>query len=580
MFITLQFPLFDYRFFKADPNKTERPQWPEPGSNDRVRYFGEILGRNKKYLGPWDDEKKYCNAGSVLNFCGLKDEHFFKSLYSDPYHARILFRRFQSDGRCMAKFEVGFNDQLRNRVAAQAAGQEVPPFNLFKHIERYLLCPVKIKIGSRLSAYLPLIEAGEKLRDAYYWTTTKGKKSFDARDIRHQAEPCEPVLLIQLHAGEINPDQLFAQKVDMPFLSKEGIELYCTHIPYTIGRRKYQLKTWMIITAGDEANPLYSGQFRAYNQTVRYLRINLLRIHVETCMQKKLIETFGTTDEAYQIKDPAVRDRLYFYLHKILLNLTNIQRNDQPQTALVEAAFRLDEYYYGSMRIEDQVKVLDEYKTWLKALELNPKNQQVLGYIQKNTEDLRDQQKQKPENCVVFISYNHADEATAALLKDKLEQERITVILDSASMQAGTAIKDFISKSILMSHAILSVVSVNSLTSGWVGVETINAMFIKDFFPDKKFIACCLDVNFMEDDFTEKANKKIDQRITAIKELARSRSDNALRSTDIDDEWRRLESLRLKLPDIITHLKNDLGIDIMAKNINANFPKILEAIRN
>jgi hypothetical protein len=131
-----------------------------------------------------------------------------------------------------------------------------------------------------------------------------------------------------------------------------------------------------------------------------------------------------------------------------------------------------------------------------------------------------------------------------------------------------------------MSHAILSVVSVNSLTSGWVGVETINAMFIKDFFPDKKFIACCLDINFMEDDFTEKANKKIDQRITAIKELARSRSDNALRSTDIDDEWRRLESLRLKLPDIITHLKNDLGIDIMAKNINANFPKILEAIIN
>ena len=157
MFITLQFPLFDYRFFKADPNKTERPKWPEPGSNDRVRYFGEILGRNKKYLGPWDDEMKYCNAGSVLNFCGLKDEHFFKSLYSDPYHARILFRRFQSDGRCMAKFEVGFNDQLRNRVAAQAAGQEVSPFNLFKHIERYLLCPVKIKIGSRLSAYLPLI---------------------------------------------------------------------------------------------------------------------------------------------------------------------------------------------------------------------------------------------------------------------------------------------------------------------------------------------------------------------------------------------------------------------------------------
>lgn len=580
MFITLQFPLFDYRFFKADPNKTERPKWPEPGSNDRVRYFGEILGRNKKYLGPWDDEKKYCNAGSVLNFCGLKDEHFFKSLYSDPYHARILFRRFQSDGRCMAKFEVGFNDQLRNNVAAPANGRGTSSFNLYKYIERYLLCPVKIKIGSRLSNYLPLVEAGEKLRDAYYWTTTKGKKSFDAKDIQHQAEPCEPVLLIQFYAGEINPDQLFAQKVDMPFLSKEGIELYCTHIPYTIGRRKYHLKTWMIITTNDEGTPLLSGQFRAYNQTVRYLRINLLRIHVEICLQKKLIETFGTTEEAYQIKDPVVRDRLYFYLHKILLNLTNIQRNAQPQTALVEAAFRLDEYYYGSMRIEDQVKVLDEYKTWLKELELTPKNEQVLGYIQKSAEDLRDQQKQQPEDCIVFISYNHTDEAAAVLLKDRLEQEHITVILDSVSMQAGTSIKDFISKSIRRSKAILSVVSINSLTSGWVGVETINAMFIKEYFPEKKFIACCLDASFMEDDFIEKANTKIDQRITAIKALVKSRSNNELRSTDTDDEWKRLQNLRLNLPDIITHLKNDLGIDIMTKNISTNFPKILEAIRN
>src|SRR5690606_9281045 len=119
-----------------------------------------------------------------------------------------------------------------------------------------------------------------------------------------------------------------------------------------------------------------------------------------------------------------------------------------------------------------------------------------------------------------------------------------------------------------------------SLTSGWVGLETINAMFIKDFFPEKKFIACCLDTCFLEDDFIEKANMKIDQRITAIKALAKSRSDSALRSTDIDDEWRRLEDLRLKLPDIITHLKNDLGIDIMEKNLDANFPKILEAVRN
>jgi hypothetical protein len=581
MFITLQFPLFDYRFFEADPKRKETPKWPEPGKKDRVRYFGDILDRNKPYLGPWDDEKKYCSAGSVFNFCGLGNDHFFKSLYSDPHHARILFRRFQSDGKCMAKFEVGVNGRLADDLPGQPPPTVSLPVSIVKHIQKYLLCPVKIKIGNQLTQYLSLVDAGEKLRDAYYWTTTKEKKSFNAKDVKRRVEPCEPALLVQLTAGEIDSESLPAKKVDMPFLAEAGIQLFYGHIPYTIAGRKYQLKTWFIITPADvSANPLYSGEFHGYDQTVRYLRINLLRIHLETCMQKKLIETFGSTEETYQVKSPAVRDRLYFYLHKILLNLTNIQRNTLPQEKLVEAAFRLDEFYDGSLRIEDQIKVLEEYKNWLKQLDVTPKNEQVLNYLEKSADALQQQQKNETALIIVFISYNHADKDTAALLKEKLEKEKITVILDSASMQAGTSINDFISKSVLKAHVILSVVSENSLTSGWVAVETVNAIFIKDFFPDKKFVPCFLDTGFMTDGFIDKANIKIDARLSAIKDLAKSRSGKEMRSPDIDEEWKRLESLRLKLPDIITRLKNDLSINIGAENLDINFPKIIDVIKN
>lgn len=580
MFLTLQIPLFDYRFFESAPQRTERPKWPEPGPKERIRYFGEVVDRNTRYVGPWDDEKKYCNAATVINFCGTGASHFYKSFYSRPNNARILFRRFQSDGRCLSKFEIGINDRLETLLKGAAGDNKDISTRIADHISKYLLCPVKIKIGSRLSDYVPLIEAGNNLKDAYYWATTVGKKSFDPKDVKHRVENCEPLLLLQLQSDTIGSAELKAQQVDMPFTEHEGIQLFCRHIPYNIGRLRYQLKTWIIVTPSKkETAPVYAPDFRSYSQVLRYLRINLLRIHVETCMEKRLMETFSTINEAYQVKDSQVRDRLYFYLHKLLLNLSNIQRNSQPQDKLVEAAFRLDEYYYGSTRIEDRIKMLGDYQDWLSKLPVSPKNEQVKVYVQQNQAALIEQQKTKPEEHIAFISYNHADEKKVNQLKDKLEAAGITVILDSASMQAGTAIDDFITQSIRRADAIVSIVSKNSLTSGWVGVETINAMFIKKYFPEKKFIPCNIGSEFMEDTFTDTARTKLRKRIKAIEKMAAIRAAGGRRFVDFDDEWRRLENLDKALPEIVQYLKNNLCIAIGGRSLNANLGKILEAIR-
>lgn len=579
MFLTLQIPLFDYRFFESAPQRTERPKWPEPGPKERIRYFGEVVDRNTRYVGPWDDEKKYCNAATVINFCGTGANHFYKSFYSKPNNARILFRRFQSDGRCLSKFEIGINDHLENLLTGAAGDNRDISTRIADHLGKYLLCPVKIKIGSRLSDFVPLIEAGNNLKDAYYWATTVGKKSFDPKDVKHRVENCEPLLLLQLQSDTIGSTELKAQQVDMPFTEHEGIKLFCRHIPYNVGRLRYQLKTWIIVTPSKkETAPVYAPDFRSYSQVLRYLRINLLRIHVETCMEKRLMETFSTTNEAYQVKDPQVRDRLYFYLHKILLNLSNIQRNSQPQDKLVEAAFRLDEYYYGSTGIEDRIKMLGDYQDWLSKLPVSPKNEQVKVYVQQNQAALMEQQKARPEEHIAFISYNHADEKKVKQLKDKLEASGITVILDSASMQAGTAIDDFITQSIRRADAIVSIVSKNSLTSGWVGVETINAMFIKKYFPEKKFIPCNIDSEFMEDDFDKYARSKISKRISFLKRKAIARAKKGERVNDFDDERKRLDDLEGALTDILKYLKSNLCIDIKGRNLAKNFHKVLEAI--
>jgi hypothetical protein len=210
---------------------------------------------------------------------------------------------------------------------------------------------------------------------------------------------------------------------------------------------------------------------------------------------------------------------------------------------------------------------------------VSPKNEQVKEYVQQSQAALQEEQKAKAQEHIAFISYNHADEKKVTLLKVKLEEAGITVILDSASMQAGTAIDDFITASIKKANAIVSVVSKNSLTSGWVGVETINAMFIKKYFPEKKFIPCNIDSEFMKDKFTDTARAKLRKRIKAIEKMAAARAAGGKRFVDFDDEWRRLENLDKALPEIVQYLKNDLCIAIGGRSLSANLNKILDAIK-
>lgn len=580
MFITLQFPLFDYRYVKADPNRTEKPNWSDAGrnGNSRVRYFGEIFDRKTPYLGPWDDEKKYCNAKSVINLCGMGDEHFYKSLFSSPPQSRILFRRFQSDGKCMAKFEVGINDNFEHLQAQKKSDAETTATDLYEQIKKYLLCPIRPKVGNRLMPYVPLINAGNHLKNAYYWATAKGKKSFDPKDVKNEVISCEPVLLVQLNASEIDISGMHFEKVEIPGLPDGRVKLYCQYIPYKINERNYNLKTWIICTDGkDNANPILPNDFDNYNNTIRYLRINLLRIHTEIILQKKLLDVFTTVNDAFKIKDAATKERLYLYLHKIWLNLSSIKRNKQPQQQLIATTFRLNESYFGASGIDEQLLALKDYSDWLKNLTVTPQNEQVKQYVVDSSASLQNKKAESAAKVSVFISYNHADEETAGIIKQKLETEKIQVVLDSDAMLAGTDINDFITLSIKNTNATVSIVSNNSLTSGWVSIETVNTIYFKKFFPDKKFIPCYTDKKFLENEFfVDDTQKEIDKKIEDLKIRIQQRQGD---SSDLDDKKKRLIELRQNLPGIINYLSNKLSLDFTPTKLEANFPALIKAIK-
>ena len=149
MFITIQIPLVDYRALQDTLTKLDFPEWPNPDPEEaNMLYFGKIFNKDDRYQGPWDGEKRYCDVSSVINFCGMQDVHFRKSI-QEEWNASILFRRFQSDGRFLAKFELGFFDEFESTLNPEKLSADEIKKSLYDHINQYLLCPVKIKKGSR-----------------------------------------------------------------------------------------------------------------------------------------------------------------------------------------------------------------------------------------------------------------------------------------------------------------------------------------------------------------------------------------------------------------------------------------------
>ena len=580
MFLTIQFPLFDKRYLLADSNRAEKPNWPKPEQHEKVRYFGEILERTKKYEGPWDDEKRYCDARSVLNFCGTGAEHFFRHLQQSVFDARITFRRFQSDGKCLSKFEVGFNDRFESTIDKNALNNVKIKDLVFEHIKKYLLTPIKVRVGNKLSSFIPLVDAAKQLSTAAYWATTKDNRTFAAKDMQGRMEHCEPALLVQLDSDQIDFSQAEdIQRIDMPELADESIQLYYQTIPYKIGRYNYHIKTWVIcLPKNIYTDPQSKNDYHFYNNTLRYLRINLLRIHVETVIQKKFLNVLSNQQAGISLTDQQEIIKMYTYLHKLFLNLSNIKRNKQPQECLVEAAFRLDEKYAGTESLEELLTGINYYRLWLKTLALTPATLQVIKYLDDMIVEVENKKIAEGTEKVVFISYNHKDETTAQAIKKKLEAENIKVIIDSVSMKAGTGIGEFIGESLRAANATISIVSNNSLLSGWVAMETVNMLNFNVLYKDKKFVPCVLDEQFLQPDYLEKATIDFDKKLATYEQQIQQRNKDDQDTRDINIKKSRIRFLRENLDGILAELDKGLYVNIEGDNLEKNWRKIVESI--
>lgn len=179
----------------------------------------------------------------------------------------------------------------------------------------------------------------------------------------------------------------------------------------------------------------------------------------------------------------------------------------------------------------------------------------------------------------VFISYNHNDQATALLLEQELRKNNIATIIEMESMPAGYEIEKFIRESVQQSRITLSLVSEESILSGWVATETLTTFFLQDFNTQKKFIACYLDASFLSEEFTERAyaviNKKLDDINTKIEESNRQKQNRR----DLDALKNRLYKLRENLDEIIRRLRDSKCVDIRAEKLPESLPRLVNEIK-
>ena len=179
----------------------------------------------------------------------------------------------------------------------------------------------------------------------------------------------------------------------------------------------------------------------------------------------------------------------------------------------------------------------------------------------------------------VFISYSQKNKENAGQLKDLLENAEIDVLIDSEDMLASEDIETFIKRSIDASKVTFTIVSKDSLISGWVGVESFDTFSEEEKTHKTKFMAGYLDRNFFKLDFTREAVAKINAQIKAIEEEKNKRLKEGIKTRDIDDIEQRLLYLKEHIDEIIHRLRSSLCVDIRDKYLAKSFPLIVKSIK-
>lgn len=198
--IVLQFPVSDARSFRAAcQDRLDVPHWPKPVTEIRpefMHFFGRAVERRRGADSAWTDEMSFCLARRAIRFDDLAVRRVGPSHLG--FRPAAAFRRLLSDGRSVARLEVGLthNDRIgRLNIMTEASVLQVA--------SEICQLPTRVPVPGT-TEWRALLRQGKAVAELYTRATSKlaSASSVASAACHDLVCPGRPLLLIELSGGE------------------------------------------------------------------------------------------------------------------------------------------------------------------------------------------------------------------------------------------------------------------------------------------------------------------------------------------------------------------------------------------
>ncbi len=172
----------------------------------------------------------------------------------------------------------------------------------------------------------------------------------------------------------------------------------------------------------------------------------------------------------------------------------------------------------------------------------------------------------------VFVSYSTRDRDSCTQLRKGLEDQDLDVRVDEQDIEPGAELRERIRKLIDETRFTVCLVSRNSLRSVWVIWEVIQLL------DDDRFIPARLDDAFLADDFTDRVQDELGERLERIGEQMRKRLDEGTSVADLSALYESLTRVRNDVSTVVQRLRDTHVVDVSPASFEQGFLELYQRI--
>jgi hypothetical protein len=183
----------------------------------------------------------------------------------------------------------------------------------------------------------------------------------------------------------------------------------------------------------------------------------------------------------------------------------------------------------------------------------------------------------EPQGPRVFISYSHKDMHVMRSVKRYLEDNGIHSQVDLTDLSVGAEIQAFVDKALRDNDFVVSIISRDSLESGWVSAELTVAKFLNK--TNQNWIPVAIDGAWKDDKFYFTVTENIERKMVAARKQLKKALDAGVSISPMTEEMSRLEALKANIGSTIATLKDLYVVDISGELFEVGMAKVLRKIK-